>query len=149
MPNELAVQAITALRTASDSSSDTKVTTFEPASQPEHEAASPIPNPSLQLEPALGLVVIEFRNDSGAVTTSIPSERQIAAYQRWQQTKFGPAPDGMHTPAPKAAPQPTPHEPTIAPQPAAHEPAMKAAPQPAPPVAAVQHAPEPRVVAVK
>jgi hypothetical protein len=46
------------------------------------------------LDPALGLVVIQFRNDAGAVT-SIPSERQIEAYQRWQTTQFGPAPNGM------------------------------------------------------
>jgi hypothetical protein len=48
----------------------------------------------LRLDAALGLVVIEFRNDSGAVTTSIPSERQIAAYQRWDVTHFGPTPMG-------------------------------------------------------
>jgi hypothetical protein len=59
-------------------------------------ARSPAPNPSLQLDPVLGLVVIEFRNDAGNVTTSIPSERMIQAYQRWQNTHFGPAPDGMH-----------------------------------------------------
>lgn len=53
------------------------------------------PNPSLQLDPALGLVVIEFRNDSGAVTESIPSERQLEAYQRWATTHFGPVPNGM------------------------------------------------------
>ena len=100
MPNDFTVQAVTALRAARDSAGETKATGFEPAPQPEHEAAaSPIPNPSLQLDPALGLVVIEFRNGSGAVTTSIPSERQMAAYQRWEQTKFGPVPDGMHEPA--------------------------------------------------
>ena len=44
----------------------------------------------------LGLVVIEFRNDSGTVTTSIPSERQLEAYQRWETTQLGPAPAG-HT----------------------------------------------------
>lgn len=53
------------------------------------------PNPSLQLEPALGLIVIQFRNDAGAVTDSIPSERQLQAYQRWATTQFGPAPPGM------------------------------------------------------
>jgi hypothetical protein len=53
------------------------------------------PNPSLQLDPALGLVVIQFRNDAGDVTASIPSERQLQAYQRWATTQFGPAPDNM------------------------------------------------------
>ena len=67
-------------------------------SPPQVEAApapSPITNPSLRLDPALGLVVIQFRNDVGTVTTSIPSEHQLQAYQRWQTTQFGPAPHGM------------------------------------------------------
>ena len=49
-------------------------------SPPQVEAAaapSPITNPSLRLDPALGLVVIQFRNDVGTVTTSIPSEHQL------------------------------------------------------------------------
>jgi hypothetical protein len=39
------------------------------------------PNPTLLLDPALGLVVIEFVSKSGAVTTSIPSQRQLTAYR--------------------------------------------------------------------
>jgi hypothetical protein len=53
---------------------------------------TPVINPTLRLDAALELVVIEFRNDSGAITTSIPSQRQLREYQRWQATKFGPAP---------------------------------------------------------
>jgi hypothetical protein len=53
---------------------------------------TPVLNPTLRLDAALGLVVIEFRNDSGAITTSIPSQRQLQEYQRWQATKFGPGP---------------------------------------------------------
>jgi hypothetical protein len=63
------------------------------------------PNPSMQLDPALGLVVIEFRSASGAVTDSIPSERQLEAYQRWATTHFGPVPSGMPaTDAPTVVP---------------------------------------------
>ena len=58
-------------------------------------AAPPILNPTLRLDAALGLVVIEFRNESGAVTRSIPSQRQLQAYQRWEATRFGPAPNGQ------------------------------------------------------
>jgi hypothetical protein len=51
------------------------------------------PNPTLQLDPALGLVVIEFVSKSGAVTTSIPSQRELLAY------KDGTAePPGAHQP---------------------------------------------------
>jgi hypothetical protein len=44
--------------------------------------APPVANPSLHLDPALGLVVIEFRDEAGHVTGSIPSQRQIEAYHR-------------------------------------------------------------------
>ena len=54
--------------------------------------ADPTPNPTLELDAALGLVVIQFHNDSGAVTSSIPSQQQINAYRLWQETKIGPAP---------------------------------------------------------
>jgi hypothetical protein len=40
-----------------------------------------VPNPTLRLDPALGLVVIEFLGKGGAVTTSIPTQRELAAYQ--------------------------------------------------------------------
>ena len=54
-----------------------------------------IANPSLRLDPALGLVVLEFHSDSGAVTSSIPSERQLEAYQRWTQAGIGAPPGGL------------------------------------------------------
>jgi hypothetical protein len=53
------------------------------------------PNPAIRLDGALGLVVIEFRDASGAVTSTIPSERQLAAYRQWEQ---------MHTVEPGTAP---------------------------------------------
>ena len=56
---------------------------------------TPVINPTLRLDAALGLVVIEFRNDSGAITTSIPSQRQLQEYQRWQTTRVGPTQAGV------------------------------------------------------
>jgi hypothetical protein len=47
------------------------------------------PNPSLRLDYQLGLVVIEFRDPSGAVTRTIPSAQQLAAYQQWSETGAG------------------------------------------------------------
>lgn len=55
--------------------------------------ANPTPNPTLELDAALGLVVIQFHSDSGAVTSSIPSQQQIDAYRLWQETRIGPAPN--------------------------------------------------------
>jgi hypothetical protein len=51
-------------------------TTIQAATQ-----AAGNPNPTLRLDPALGLVVIEFVSKSGAVTSSIPSQRELTAYQ--------------------------------------------------------------------
>ncbi len=45
-----------------------------------------LPNPSLRLDSQLGLVVIEFRNDSGMVTESIPTQRQLQAYRDSERT---------------------------------------------------------------
>jgi hypothetical protein len=94
MPNDISVQAVAVARTGSDNAADPKMaaaSALPPQAEPV-PAPSPIVNPTLRLDAALGLVVIEFRNDSGAITTSIPSERQIEAYQRWEATQFGPTP---------------------------------------------------------
>jgi len=107
MSNDISVQGVAVARTGSGSAIDPKMAAAS-VSQPSAEpapAASLIINPTLRLEPALGLVVIEFRNDSGAITTSIPSERQIEAYQRWEATQFGPSPAvGSNVPAVEAPP---------------------------------------------
>ena len=96
MSNDLTVSPATAAYAARDTPSQPGLSAGESAVQANQEAAvSPAPNPSLQLDVGLGLVVIEFRNDAGAVTNSIPSKRQMQAYQRWQTTHFGPAPHGM------------------------------------------------------
>ncbi len=39
-------------------------------------------NPSSYIDPALGIVVIEFRAATGKVTSTIPTSRQIAAYRQ-------------------------------------------------------------------
>jgi hypothetical protein len=96
MPSEISVQAVALARAGSDGAIDPRsaATSESPAQAEPGPAPSPIINPTLRLDAALGLVVIEFRNDSGAVTTSIPSERQIEAYQKWDVTHFGPTPIG-------------------------------------------------------
>ena len=40
------------------------------------------PNPSFEIDMALGLVVMEFRNGSGAVSSTIPTSQQLEAYRR-------------------------------------------------------------------
>jgi hypothetical protein len=41
----------------------------------------PLTNPSLHLDLALNLVVLQFVDDNGDVTNSIPSAKQLKAYQ--------------------------------------------------------------------
>jgi hypothetical protein len=102
MLNSVSLQAVALARTGSDSAVDLKIATASESS-PQAEpvqAASLITNPTLRLDAALGLVVIEFRNRTGAITTSIPSQRQIEAYQRWAQTHSGEAPTQLAPGAP-------------------------------------------------
>jgi hypothetical protein len=99
MPNDLAVQLLTTMRTGTDIVGDAKTAASQPPPQEEHAAnTSSIPNPSLRLDPVLGIVVIEFRSDTGAVTTSVPSQRQLQAYQKWDATHLGTAPAGAREP---------------------------------------------------
>jgi len=52
------------------------------------------PNPTLRLDPALGLVVLEYSAGRGDGTTSIPTAQQLEAY------RTGAAyPPGVHPPA--------------------------------------------------
>jgi len=90
MSNELLIQPIAVSRTGNDAIGEVRKVVAQPAAPAVHVAArSPIPNPTLRLDPALGLVVIEFRNHTGAITTSIPSQRQLQAYQKWDMTGAG------------------------------------------------------------
>lgn len=43
------------------------------------------PNPRLRLDPALGIVVMEFLDPSGKVERSAPSEAQLEAYRKTQR----------------------------------------------------------------
>jgi hypothetical protein len=100
MPNDFNIQSIGAVHAASDSAGDTTVAAITPPEPPPAPTPSTpwqLPNPRLRLDPTLGLVVLEFHNDTnGAVTRTIPSQSQLEAYQRWDVTKFGPPPAGRH-----------------------------------------------------
>jgi hypothetical protein len=51
-------------------------TTIEPPG-----GGSALPNPTLLLDPSLGIVVIEFRHNVGQVANSIPTQQQLQAYR--------------------------------------------------------------------
>jgi hypothetical protein len=46
-------------------------------------------SPSLELDPAVGIVVIQYRNESGRVVLSIPSQSQLNAYAANPLTSLG------------------------------------------------------------
>jgi hypothetical protein len=49
---------------------------------PEAGSTAPAwPNPSLRLDPALGIVVMEFRDSTGGIAATLPTERELAAYR--------------------------------------------------------------------
>jgi hypothetical protein len=85
--------------------------TFRQPAPAQEAVAKPVPlfvNPSFQFDPTVGMVVINFHNDVGKVTNSIPTQRQLEAYRANWQTRPGeqspPAPnipkpvDGKTTP---------------------------------------------------
>ena len=85
MLNDLSILAVPPLR----GSGDTAVPQRPPASAatPAPETAQPgklYANPDFHFDPAAGLVVIEFRNESGKVTNTIPTQRQLDAYRSHQ-----------------------------------------------------------------
>ncbi len=50
------------------------------ASSGDSQGLGGLPNPSIRMDPALGIVVLEFRDQRGAVR-SIPTERELEAYR--------------------------------------------------------------------
>jgi hypothetical protein len=86
MPNDLVIRpASPVAQRASPAVPDTPIPA--PAPVPKGDA---LPNPTMRLDPALGLVVIEFHNDSGEVTTSIPAARQLDAYRTARDLNIAP-----------------------------------------------------------
>jgi hypothetical protein len=88
MPNDLVVRPTPPVAPVAEMSG-VRDATPEVAAPPADTAR---PNPSLHLDGALGMVIIEFRSESGAVTTSIPTERQLEAYRMWERTGSDGAP---------------------------------------------------------
>lgn len=69
--------------------------------EPATASATGYPNPTVRLDPALGVVVVAFHDTHGAVTTSIPTQQQLDAYRTWERTRSGPGPEaGKANPLP-------------------------------------------------
>lgn len=83
MPHDMTIPAVQAVTTNPDPP-QARSPGSKPA-EPLPTASSPYVNPTLRLNAELGLVVMEFRDESGALTATIPSERQIEAYRTHQE----------------------------------------------------------------
>ncbi|MBN8891101.1 MAG: hypothetical protein BGP12_21065 [Rhodospirillales bacterium 70-18] len=90
MPNDLTVSRLGAPPSTGEAASAAPAAPRPPPAGQADSAG--LPNPTLRLDPALGMVVIEFRDRHGAVTTSIPTQQQLDAYRTWDRTGTGPAP---------------------------------------------------------
>lgn len=67
---------------ASNLAPPTTISTGAATSTEAGQGATPVgrANPTFQFDPAAGVVVVQFRNDSGKVDLSIPSQQQLNAY---------------------------------------------------------------------
>lgn len=57
------------------------------------DIAPGIPNPRLRIDPALSLVVIEFRDSAGEVSLSLPSPKELEAYRDQPRPELVPSVD--------------------------------------------------------
>ena len=69
---------------------------------------SALPNPTLRLDPSLGIVVIEFRNNAGEVANSIPTQQQLEAYRLRAESSSKKPQTKEPAAAPSATPSPAP-----------------------------------------
>jgi hypothetical protein len=79
MSNLLSIQPGLPPRGSGDSAAPTRNLAPAPAPVPK-----PVPlfvNPSFQYDSTVGLVVIDFHDNTGRVTNSIPSQQQLDAYR--------------------------------------------------------------------
>jgi len=104
MPSDLSVKAVGPVLGASENPAGPKSEISTPPA-----SAFPAPptilvaNPTLRFDVASGLVVIEFHDAAGDVTTSVPTLRQLEAYRLHGQTSVTQAPPAAPSQALPAA----------------------------------------------
>ena len=100
MPGDLAIQPI---QPAGAEPQSATWPATGPADAPAVPASTAVggsrANPSMRIDAALGLVVLEFRDAGGRVTASLPDARQLDAYRAAQWAGTQPAHAGLHKPA--------------------------------------------------
>jgi hypothetical protein len=67
----------------------TSVKTLPDAAVAPVQATVALPNPEFLLDVKVGIAVIEFRSEDGAVTLSIPNQKQLDAYASGEASTSG------------------------------------------------------------
>ena len=102
MSNQMSIQTGLPVHGSGDSTTPARANTSAPTPAPiSAPVAKPVAlfvNPSYRFDPTVGLVVIEFHDNTGTVSNTIPSQRQLAAYRTHQET-----PPGEQAPLPADA----------------------------------------------
>ncbi len=81
MPSDLSVRPVSQIVDVRPTTPT--ATSAATSSQTATKPNSPMyPNPSYRLDPALGMVVIEFMSAGGVVRSSLPTQQQLDAYHR-------------------------------------------------------------------
>ena len=99
MPSDVSVKAVGSVPGASENPAGTQSEKFAPPAQAPPASPALVANPSLRFDAASGLVVIEFHDQAGDVTTSIPTVRQLEAYRIWGQPSEDMSATGVHSSA--------------------------------------------------
>jgi hypothetical protein len=96
MPSDVSVKAVGPVLGTSENPAGPNLEKFTPpALTPPSAPPVLVISPSLRFDPASGLVVIEFHDQAGDVTTSIPTLQQLEAYRIWGRPSEGPAASGV------------------------------------------------------
>ena len=83
MSESLSIQAVGSTQTvaAANAASSRTATTATTAASTSATALPDLPNPSMHIDPQLGVVVLQFRSSSGLVTNTLPTQSQLDAYR--------------------------------------------------------------------
>ena len=95
MPNDLSISA--AGGAASFATTPAPLANTPSVSSSTSSSAAPFPSPVEHLNAAMGIEVMQFVAQNGAVTQSFPSQRQIDAYRDAAQTPSPPASNPVPT----------------------------------------------------
>ena len=91
--NTAVLPSVSTARSVADPPSSASAPTPAPA------ATAPFLNPQMTIDPALGITVIEFLSNTGAVENSIPSQHQLDAYRQAQAEQTPPTPAASVAPS--------------------------------------------------